>query len=268
MADHNALPQRATRLHNPAAPSPWTVLIQTMTRLELSCTTTYTALVYWHRYRHYVLTTEAGQAQCKPTDANPTHTAVNSATVLPSPPSPSSYPQPPSQALPVGSLDEHMLALACILLATKAANESRSVQDIVSSAYSVYFPHDPYLQPGEQLTKLKDTLYALELLLLRFLGFNLAVEAPFAWVRYGVEQCRERLPDGYDWGQVMQVAWALANDSAKCPQIVILHSGHHIAKACVYLALALTRPSCLPRLAKAMRTGQFEHGVLLCYCND
>ncbi|KAJ1979253.1 hypothetical protein H4R34_002898 [Dimargaris verticillata] len=198
MADHSTLPQRAAQLHNPAAPSPWMVLIQTMTRLELSCTTTYTALVYWHRYRHYVLTTKADQARRKLTDTNPTPTAI-SAAALPSPPSPCS--QPPSQALPSGSLDEHMLALACILLATKSANENRSVQDIVSTGHSVYFPHDPYLQPGKPLAELKNALYALELLLLRLLGFNLTVEAPFAYVRYWVEQCREKLPEanGKHW---------------------------------------------------------------------
>ncbi|KAJ1924625.1 hypothetical protein IWQ60_005072 [Tieghemiomyces parasiticus] len=125
--------------------------------LELSAPATYRALVYYHRFRL-------------------------------------AAPQPALMTDPPGSLDARMVALACVLLASTASEELRSSRDVVNVGHSLAHPAAPVLPAGDLAERLQATVDALELVCLRVLRFDLAVDLPHPWVRYVCEGQYEVYP--------------------------------------------------------------------------
>ncbi|KAJ1507950.1 Cyclin- protein fam58a [Coelomomyces lativittatus] len=121
--------------------------------LRLPVTTTSTALLYYYRFDRY-----------RKDPIQNTH-----------------YPD-------LRSLDTLLFATCCVYLATKTTDSNRKIRDVLNCAHRALFPDQAQLRPDLVFARLRDSLLATELALLRILKFELEMDLAYwpavMYVRY------------------------------------------------------------------------------------
>ncbi|KAI8049057.1 cyclin-like protein [Syncephalis plumigaleata] len=79
-------------------------------------------------------------------------------------------------------MDEHLMAIACLHLACKSTETLRKVRDLINVGYLVLNPKQPYLDLDSKYQRMRDSLVAVELVVLRIMRFDVNVQTVHLWI--------------------------------------------------------------------------------------
>lgn len=132
-----------------------------------------------------------------------------------------------------------LLAASCISLATKVQEDQVGLRDIINVFHRSLHPDQAPLDLGPIYWSLRDSISHLEMILLRFLQFQVTIDQPHryllhylsslgSWVQCGLE---DRL-------LLAKVSWSILSDFNLNP-ICISHDPSAVAISVLYLALKI-----------------------------
>ncbi|KAI9595101.1 cyclin-like protein [Syncephalis fuscata] len=101
----------------------------------------------------------------------------------------------PKEEVEYIDLDEHLMGAACLHLACKSTETLRKVRDLINVSYLVLNTKQPYLNLDDKYQRMRDSLVAAELAVLRILQFDVNVPTPHIWVSRVVQRLLQ--PDKY-----------------------------------------------------------------------
>ncbi|XP_065911764.1 cyclin-Q-like [Dysidea avara] len=135
--------------------------------------------------------------------------------------------------------DHHLIAMAALYLASKTNEETHlKLSDIVNTCYRCLHKDKPPLEIGDMYWKLKDSVAAYELVLLRALKFQTEIILPHKYLlHYFLVISYWETEKLYTWNQVRQLAWCFLQDLFHTT-LCVRHSPQLLATTVLYLAMA------------------------------
>ncbi|XP_065836523.1 cyclin-Q-like isoform X2 [Oscarella lobularis] len=135
----------------------------------------------------------------------------------------------------------HLVAAACLYLASKIDELPRKVRDIVNVSYRCLHKKEPPLDVSDRYWKLRDSLVTCEFVVLRALGFRVAVDNPHQYLLHYLKLLSDWLNcDVWKSTSLPALCWTLLNDSCHT-QLCLQYTGEEVAVGILYMGLHCCR---------------------------
>lgn len=139
--------------------------------------------------------------------------------------------------------DSMLLAATCISLAAKVEEDQVGVRDIINVFHRSLHPDQPPLDLGPVYWSLRDSISHLEMILLRFLQFQVTVDHPHRYLLHYLSSLNSWLHcDREDKFLLARIAWSILTDFNLSPKCIV-HDPSAVAISILCLALKMAHLS-------------------------
>lgn len=128
--------------------------------------------------------------------------------------------------------DPLVMSQGCILLASKAEENSRRIRDVLNTTYAVNYPDREPLRVSTEYWKMKELVVRAEQILLRAFAFDMAPSHPQHYLLHFIRNLEAA-------EEIGTMAWCVANDSL-VSSLCLQYCPQTIACACILFASEIT----------------------------
>eukprot|EP00111_Clytia_hemisphaerica_P017702 TCONS_00052375-protein len=138
-------------------------------------------------------------------------------------------------------IEKYLLATTCLYLGAKIEEEPQKIRDVINVAHRLLHQDEKALEIGDDYWKLHDSVTACELIVLRYLKFQVTFDSPIKYILMFCKSLEDWLPDSniLHQSKLPQICWNMVNDLCYLP-LVIFYPAEVVAASIVYIALEVT----------------------------